>query len=577
MAGAQSRRASLSLIPEALNILWRKLLAPIRIWGRRSLFYRWFLRGPLADRMSFHPYDVLPRRLEDAEALLRGRFRFCCSTVEVREGSIFDKPAPTREWLEALHGFQWLPPLAAAGGDAARTLATNLFSQWLRRHGKYTEPAWAPQVLARRLVNIFAHGRLVLTNSEVLWRSKVFVSLREQSQMLARIALDAPVGLPRLEAAAAIVLSDACLVRNERRLAFGLKLLDEECARQILPDGGHISRQPEALLHSYRCLTMVIDALASMGHDLPQGLRSAHDRVAPMLRFFRHGDGALALFNGGHEGDARSIAALLARDEVKGQPFGHARHSGFHRMALARTMVVMDCGAPPPLAYAADAHAGCLSFEFSTGGQRLIVNCGAGNAGQPSWDDALAATAAHSTITIADTSMASVLPSGWLKHLVGPRLLGGPNGVNTNRTESTRGGSRIEASHDGYVDEFGIRHERQLMLSPQGMALTGFDRLVPLGPRKRRSESIAFAARFHIHPDVRMSPSQGGDILLKLPNGEGWRFRAGGGQVSTEESIYLGTESVRRTEQLVISGAVKDSPAEIAWTFEQIGPDTGLQ
>jgi uncharacterized heparinase superfamily protein len=536
------------------------------------LAYRLFLRGPLADRIKFHPYDVLPRRLEDAEALLRGRFRFCGETVEVKAGSIFDKRAPSQEWLEALHGFQWLPPLASAGGDAARILATNLVSQWLKRYGKYAEPAWAPQVLARRLLNIFSHGRLVLTNSEVLWRSKIFVSLREQSQMLARIAPEAPAGFPRLESATAIILSDACLDQNQRRLTLGLKMLEEECARQILPDGGHVSRKPEALLHSYRCLTMVIDALASMGGELPKDLRSAHDRMAPMLRFFRHGDGALALFNGGHEGDARSIEALLARDEVRGQPFGHARHSGFHRMALARTMVVMDCGAPPPLAYATDAHAGCLSFEFSTGGQRVIVNCGAGGEGQTKWDDVLSATAAHSTITVADTSMAQVLPTGWLRRLVGPRLLGGPNGVSTNRTENVRG-SRIEASHDGYLDEFGICHERQLTLSPQGLSLTGFDRLVPSGPRRHRNQSIPFAARFHIHPDVRMSPSQGGDILLKLPNGEGWRFRAGGGQVSTEESVYLGTEAVRRTEQLVITGAVKDSPAEIAWTFEQIGTD----
>jgi len=534
--------------------------------------YRWFLKGPLADRINFYPHDVLPRRLEDAEALLRGRFPFCCDTVEVKEGSIFDKRAPTNEWLEALHGFQWLPPLAAAGGDAARTLATNLISQWLRRHGRYTEPAWLPQVLARRLINIFCHGRLVLANAEVLWRSKVFVSLREQSQMLARIAQEAPEGLPRLESATAIVLSNACLDRNERRLAFGLNLLEEECARQILPDGGHVSRKPEALLHSYRCLTLAIDALAALGLELPQVLRSAHDRMAPMLRFFRHGDGALALFNGGHECDPRALAALLARDEVRGQPFGHARHSGFHRIALAKTLVVMDCGAPPPLAFASDAHAGCLSFEFSTGGQRVIVNCGAGGAGQAKWDDVLSATAAHSTVTVADTSMASVLPTGWLRRLVGPRLLGGPNGVNTNRLENARG-SRIEASHDGYVGEFGIRHERQVTLAPQGLTLTGFDRLVPVDQRRRRSQSIPFAARFHIHPDVRMSPSQGGDILLRLPNGEGWRFRAGGGQVSTEESIYLGSDSVRRTEQLVISGAVRDAPAEIAWAFEQIGSD----
>ena len=33
-----------------------------------------------------------------------------------------------------------------------------------------------------------------------------------------------------------------------------------------------------------------------------------------MLRFFRHGDGALALFQGGQESDPKMLASLLARD-----------------------------------------------------------------------------------------------------------------------------------------------------------------------------------------------------------------------------------------------------------------------
>ena len=35
---------------------------------------------------------------------------------------------------------------------------------------------------------------------------------------------------------------------------------------------------------------------------------------------------------------------------------------------------------------------------------------------------------------------------------------------------------------------------------------------------------------------------EGGGILLKLPSGEGWRFRAGGGAAGLEESVYLGGE-----------------------------------
>lgn len=59
-------------------------------------------------------------------------------------------------------------------------------------------------------------------------------------------------------------------------------------------------------------------------------------------------------------------------------------------------------------------------------------------------------------------------------------------------------------------------------------------------------------------------------ILLKLPGGEGWRFRSGGGVLEVEESVYLGGQTVRRAEQLVVSGTMNDGPAEIAWVFEQI-------
>ena len=75
----------------------------------------------------------------------------------------------------------------------------------------------------------------------------------------------------------------------------------------------------------------------------------------------------------------------------------------------------------------------------------------------------------------------------------------------------------------------GCVHERKITLSPQGLMVTGADRLVAAG--KGPASQLAFAVRFHIHPDVRVSRLEGGGILLKLPGGEGWRFRAGGGEI----------------------------------------------
>ena len=542
-------------------------LRGFRVWYRRTWLYRRFLTGPLSDRILFHPHDALPRKLEDADSLLRGRFKFVGETKEVKDGSIFDAAPPSPGWAEALHSFAWLPPLALAGGEPAKNLATNLITRWLKRYSRYSEPAWLPEVMARRLVNLFAHGRLVIANSELLWRSKVFVSLREQSHMLARIATEAPDGMPRFEAAAAYALSGACLGDSQRRLDEGLKCLEGEIARQILPDGGHVSRSPEALVHCYRLIVMVMDALAAGSLEVPHPIRSAYDRIAPMIRFFRHGDGSLALFNGGTECDPRMVAGLLARDEVRGQPFAYARHSGYHRMTAGKTLAVIDCGSVPPIAFSTRAHAACLAMELSSGHHRIVVNCGAAGSTHPRWEAALRATAAHSTLCVADESMAAILAPGIGRDLLGSLLLGGPVEIETRRVETPQGWS-VEASHDGYLAQFGVRHERQVTVSQQGLAVTGADRLLPK-PAKAHAV-ISFAIRFHIHPDVRVSPSQGGGILLKLPNGEGWRFRTGA-QMTVEESVYLGGDTVRRTEQLVISGSVKDQPVEAAWIFEQIG------
>ena len=69
-------------------------------------------------------------------------------------------------------------------------------------------------------------------------------------------------------------------------------------ARQILPDGGHISRNPGALIELLVDLLPLRTAFTARNIAPPPALLNAIDRMMPMLRFFRHGDGNFALFNG---------------------------------------------------------------------------------------------------------------------------------------------------------------------------------------------------------------------------------------------------------------------------------------
>ena len=84
-------------------------------------------------------------------------------------------------------------------------------------------------------------------------------------------------------------------------------------------------------------------------------------------------------FNGGAEGDPRMIAGLLARDDVRGQPFHHARHSGYQRLAAGRSLMPAGLrhGAARRFRAGRPMPAAC-AFELCSGTDRIVVNCGAG-------------------------------------------------------------------------------------------------------------------------------------------------------------------------------------------------------
>ena len=553
---------------EAAGARLERALEDGRAGLRTSWFYRVTLRGPVAKQLKFEPTDLRSFSLEDAEALFHNRFRLAGQVVDAKSGGIFDHDPPTPAFAAALHGFEWLRHLEAAGSEDARRLAQQLVGAWLDRNGLYGKPAWQPEIIAGRFLNLFSHAQFVIGGSDPSWRAKLFQSLRDQALVLARTVTGAPLGLPRLQAAAALSLAGVCLA-DKRHAPRGFAALKQQLEEQILPDGGHVSRSPEVQLEVLRTLLLVQQVVDAAGREGFPPLSDALARMAPALRFFRLGDGTLAVFNGGSETDARLVTAILEKDAARVRPTPALPHSGYHRLAAGRSTIVMDAGAPPPPAHATAAHAGFLAFEMTAGGQRLIVNCGAALAHDERWQDALRATAAHSTLTVGDTSAAGVLAQPRLREALGARLLA-KGTVETRRLE-TADGDILEGSHDFYAAAFGVVHQRRLKLTKRGSQLSGTDRLIVTQKATRR-RPLPFAIRFHIHPDIRLSLAQGGgSVILKLPNGEGWRFRMGGGLLSVEQSVYLGGGVLRRAEQLVLAGHIRDEDVECAWLLEQVG------
>ncbi|TIW85858.1 MAG: heparinase, partial [Mesorhizobium sp.] len=180
----------------------------------------------------------------------------------------------------------------------------------------------------------------------------------------------------------------------------------EELDRQILADGGHISRNPMVVLEILADLLPLRQTYANQAETPPQALIGAIDRMLPALRFFRHQDGSLARFNGMGATIHDRIATILRHDDTAGAPLLHAPHSGYERLSMGGTTVIADTGLPPPVDVSNAAHASCLAFELSSGRQHYIVNAGIDTYGAAEFRPLARATAAHSTATINDTSSA---------------------------------------------------------------------------------------------------------------------------------------------------------------------------
>jgi uncharacterized heparinase superfamily protein len=268
----------------------------------------------------------------------------------------------------------------------------------------------------------------------------------------------------------------------------------------------------------------------------------------------RHGDGGLALFNGSKEESHTLIELVLTQAGRGGRGPSALVDGGFHRLQAGRSVLIVDCGAPPPAGVDRHAHAGTLSMELSIGRDRLIVNCGAFPAGPAEWRDAARATAAHSTLIIADTNSSELKPDG-----LGRR----PTIVEFQRQEAN-GAHWLEAHHDGWRKPFGAVHRRRMYMAESGEDIRGEDVVEAAEPQP-------FTLRFHLHPDVQANLQQDGEtVLLRLRAGGGWRLRADGAKVALEESIYLGGPEPRRTEQVVLTGYA-DGPQHVKWAITKVG------
>jgi len=522
--------------------------------------------GRASQRLLIAPHDLRTADATIANDVYRGRLSLAGAVADIGTTSPFLLSPPSAAWQEELLCFAWLRHLHAADDAVSRIHARALIGDWIAIQGRGHPVAWRPEIMARRIISWLSHSPLYLEKADPGYYQAVMKSLGRQLRYLSRHARDADDGLPRLTAYIAMTYATLCISGLERLQSRVSRALASELSRQVLPDGGHISRDPGAILELLLDLLPLRQTYLSRDIAPPNEVIGAIDRMMPMVRFFRHGDGDFALFNGMGRTPTGAISSVLAYDDTLGRHADQAPHSGYQRMAAGDTVILIDTGALPPTSVSGRAHAGCLSFEFSSKNQRIVTNCGTSPALRDEWQHAARLTAAHSTLTVDNISSARFLGSSGAQTARGAAVTGGPKSVSVSR-EAGENEVTIDTQHDGYR-KLGIVHHRQFVLSGDGQALEGQDRLTRSSRLFSRTRN--FAIRFHIHPSVEAQIDRDGrTIVLSLPNKERWKFSTVGTTPRLEESVFLADpKGARSTSQIVVTGQC-GKESVVNWRLER--------
>lgn len=530
---------------------------------------RWVAGPPAAHTLLLIPQDLRTADPSLSAEMYDGYFGLAGAVAPIGSQSPFAVRPPSAPWLRELHAFSWLRHLHAAQDDVARERARALIRDWLNLGMNTPDPSWETDIAARRLIAWLSHAGFVLERADAEFYDAFMGGLTRQLHNLSLSGRDEGQNVARLRAVIAMALASLCVVEFEAHLASYTPALASELDRQILPDGGHISRNPGALVDILLDLLPLRQCFVSRGIDVPDALTEAIERMMPMVRFLRLGNGALARFNGMTATQVDQVASILAYDDSARPTENLIARAGFARLAKGAAIVVADVGEPPPLAASEGACAGCLSFEFSSGENEIVVNCGAPGDEHSEWHIVSRATAAHSTLTVNDASSSRLIKRQLLQPPREIYLLSNPKAV---RSEIAIGDEQVSlrCAHDGYRDRFGLLHQRLLRLSNDGDRFDGTDQL--LDPRggsvSHAMADSTYAIRFHLHPRVKVSLLQDErGAALMLPSGERWQFTATGAILEIEESIFLADPIFRRRcLQIVLTGPCYPLPS-VGWSF----------
>ncbi len=471
--------------------------------------------------------------------------------------SIWEDKNISNKDYKTLHNFYWLFSIDL---KSPKKITQSIIQNWIENNQNYKHNNWEIDILSKRIISWISNSKITYDGSDSNYKVKFNKIINKQVNHLINEINRSNLVDDKMIGCTAIILSGISY-NNDKFLSYGLnllkKIINSSFDNQYFPK----SRSIRQLVFYLKYFVLIRELLKESLHQIPEYLDEIIYYLGKAYDFSWGSIKKNILFNGNHEGDLSDFDKYL---ELNRYRFSCDNHEmcGYSILKSKNIIIAMDTGSSPDKKYSENYQSGPLSFEFFFKNTKLISNSGYFQDYQHQLNLISKSTATHSTLILNNSST-----STFNKIRKGPYIVNkGVKTLNKNIVFEKNYWS-IKCSHDGYLSDYGVIHERNLEFYPETNKIVGKDKLI----KKKNFKSSSFEIRFHLMPNTKVTKIQDNKtILIELEN-SGWRFYSNHGSIDVETGLYFGKKNTYiENQNIFISGITQTDDQMIEWEINKI-------
>ena len=456
-----------------------------------------------------------------------------------------------------LNSFFWLFSLDL---KSSKKDTQGVILQWIDRNHRYNPKSWEFDIAAKRIIAWTSNSRLTYEDSNTNYKDEFNRVIKKQVNHLINEIERSEWVDDKMIGCAAIILAGLSYHDKDQHLKMGLSLLKKLIKYSFDNDGFPKSRNIKQLCFYLKYFILIREWFKESQNEIPDFINENIYYLGQAYAFTWQNNKADLLFNGNNESNNIDFDNYLKK---LGYSFKNQSNElgGYTSLNNQKISLIMDIGSSPDKKFSSNYQAGALSFEILSNGEKLICNSGYFQNHNHQLNELSKSSAAHSTLIIDDRSSCQFNKN----ENQGSKVSHGLKVIKKNIVFE-KNYWKINASHDGYLKQYGIIHERELEFYPEQMKFIGYDKIAS----KNHIKNLKYEIRFHLEPNIKIMKTQDNKSILIDLNGEGWKFKSEN-NMNIDNGLYFARKnSFVDNQNIIISGMTNEENQTIKWEITKL-------